>query len=86
MTTILYKVVLSLLVGSLIGGLAYVVVGIFRPDGSDDSSGNRSAGSKTAKKVKKKKRSEDNDDDSSGGRTPDTGLAPTKEWIGGSRG
>lgn len=83
------KIALSLLIGVLVGGIAYVALGFRRRDGSNDSATEKhGTGGKSAKdqKKEKKKRPTDNDDDSYGGRASGSGLTPTKEWVGGSRG
>lgn len=82
--TMVFKVVLSLLIGGLIGGGVYVILGILRSNGSDGSAEKRGAGKKQKPRRKKKPRDED-DEDSSGGKASDSGLTPTKEWVGGVR-
>lgn len=60
-------------------------MGAIRHRGSDTPGGKGGTGGKPVKKQPVKKRKSD-DDDFSGGRASDSGVTPTKEWVGGSRG
>ncbi|WP_224962446.1 hypothetical protein [Geomonas subterranea] len=79
------KILLSLLIGCLVGGAAYVVLGLLRRDGSGDSTPQKQSGALKSANKPKRKRPRDGDDDQVAGRGPDSGLAPTKEWFGGFR-
>lgn len=79
------KILLSLLIGVAVGGIAYVVMGLVRRDGSDTAP-EKNRGGGGGSKEQKKKRPTDKDDDNFGGRSSDSGLTPTKEWVGGGRG
>lgn len=83
------KIFCSLVIGSLVGGVAYLFLGLCRRGGSENSAGKRGTGGKPMKgqKVVRKKPRKDDDDDIVGGKSGDSSaLAPTKEWVGGSRG
>lgn len=86
MTTILH-ILYSLVIGGLVSATVYVVTGVMRRSGSESSEGKGGTGGKPIKKKPvKKKPKKDDDDDLSGGRSADSGLTPTREWVGGSRG
>lgn len=78
------KVLLSLLIGALVGGFVYVALGLIRRRGSGDSPERRGNGG-DVKGKKEKMRPVDKEDGGNGGKAPDKGLTPTKEWFGGFR-
>lgn len=82
------KIMLSLLIGALVSGVVYVLLGLLRRGGSDEPDTKKvGSGMKPVKaKKEKKKRPTDDDDDSGLGGGKGSDLTPTKEWVGGFRG
>lgn len=80
------KIFLSLLIGILASGIAYVFLGMVHRGGSDETDVKKSRPGARATKEKKKKRPTDDDDDSGLGGKKGSDLTPTREWVGGFRG
>ena len=83
--TVLFKILCSLLIGCLVGGTVYLIAGVLHRSNSGDSEGKGGTGGSSTKKKTKKERPKD-DNENSGGTASGSGLTPTKEWVGGSRG
>ncbi|TSK09137.1 MAG: hypothetical protein FPO08_07540 [Geobacter sp.] len=79
------KILLSLLIGGLVGGVTYVVLGALRKRGSDGNIQGNQKGIGANSKKPKRIRPTDGDENNGSGRAPGSGKAPTKEWFGGFR-